>query len=141
VLFSWKALIGRSVRAGYQESDIDYQPGVDYVVFGTVFPSESHPKGPVAGLEGLAAACRDTRAWGMPFTYTALNASHLAGKFRYHSDQPLPVLAIGGITAENAGDCIRAGAAGVAVIRSVLMAKDPAQAAADILQAMREAKA
>ena len=30
----------------------------------------------------------------------------------------VPVVAIGGIDASNAGDCIRAGAAGVAVIRA-----------------------
>jgi len=35
----------------------------------------------------------------------------------------VPVVAIGGIDALNAGDCIRAGAAGVAVIRA---ASDPA---------------
>jgi thiamine monophosphate synthase len=30
----------------------------------------------------------------------------------------VPVIAIGGVDASNAGDCIRAGAAGVAVIRA-----------------------
>jgi thiamine monophosphate synthase len=34
----------------------------------------------------------------------------------------IPVVAIGGVDASNAGDCIRAGAAGVAVIRA---AADP----------------
>lgn len=139
VALSWRPLIGRSVRPGYREPDRDYRPGVDYVVFGTVFRSESHPGGPVAGLDALAEACRDTSAWGVPFSYTP--AGKYGARIAYHEEIPLPVLAIGGITAENAGDCIRAGAAGVAVIRSVLMAKDPARAASEILQAMREATA
>ena len=40
-----------------------------------------------------------------------------------------PVIAIGGITAENAGALVRAGAAGVAVIGAVWNASDPAHAA------------
>jgi thiamine-phosphate diphosphorylase len=106
------ALIGRSLHTGYDEPEAHHRPGLDYAVFGTVFASASHPNGPVAGLETLAGACR----------------------------RRLPVLAIGGVTAGNAGDCIRAGAAGVAVIRSVLAAPDPARAAAEILQVMREVK-
>lgn len=103
-------LTGRSLH----QSDLPDPPisGLDYVVFGTVFETDSHAGAHTVGLDGLTTACR----------------------------LPLPVLAIGGITAENAGDCIRAGAAGVAVIRSVLMAKDPARAATEILQAMREAQ-
>jgi thiamin-phosphate kinase len=42
----------------------------------------------------------------------------------------LPVVAIGGITAARAGDCLRAGAAGVAVISAVSRAADPVAAAA-----------
>ena len=51
---------------------------------------------PATGLEGLRAIC---------------------------SAATVPVVAIGGIDASNAADCIRAGAAGVAVIRA---AADPA---------------
>jgi thiamine-phosphate pyrophosphorylase len=47
----------------------------------------------------------------------------------------LPVFGIGGISAENAGSVIGAGAAGVAVMSAILMASDP-QAAA---RALREA--
>jgi thiamine-phosphate pyrophosphorylase len=46
---------------------------------------------PPIGLEGLAEICRAVS---------------------------LPVIAIGGVDASNAGDCIRAGAAGVAVVRA-----------------------
>lgn len=47
----------------------------------------------------------------------------------------LPVIGIGGITAENAGSIVRAGACGVAVMSAVLRATDPEQAA----RALREA--
>jgi len=42
---------------------------------------------------------------------------------------PVPLVAIGGITAERAGDCFAAGAAGVAVISAVSRAADPEEAA------------
>jgi len=41
---------------------------------------------------------------------------------------PLPVLAQGGVTAERAGACLRAGASGVAVTGEILLAPDPAAA-------------
>jgi thiamine-phosphate pyrophosphorylase len=47
----------------------------------------------------------------------------------------LPVLGIGGITAENAGAVIRAGAAGIAVIAAVMRAADPEAAARALLAA------
>lgn len=40
----------------------------------------------------------------------------------------LSVLALGGVTAENAGACVAAGATGVALVRGVLAASDPAGA-------------
>ena len=64
--------------------------GADYCVFGPVFaPRSKSSELPPRGLEGLAAAARAVR---------------------------IPVLALGGITAENAQTCIEAGAAGVAAI-------------------------
>jgi thiamine-phosphate pyrophosphorylase len=44
----------------------------------------------------------------------------------------IPVVAIGGITARNAGPCIQAGAAGVAVVSSVFATEDPVAAAAKL---------
>jgi thiamine-phosphate pyrophosphorylase len=59
----------------------------DFVTFGPVFPSPG--KGPASGLNLLAEACRAAKA----------------------------VYALGGITWENAADCMKAGATGIAGIR------------------------
>ena len=64
--------------------------GADYAVFGPVFDTPSKRRfGAPQGLDRLAAACRESA---------------------------IPVLAIGGVTLENARDCLAAGAAGVAAI-------------------------
>jgi thiamine-phosphate pyrophosphorylase len=82
-------LIGRSVH------DVDQAiaaaaSGCDYLIFGTVFPSRNkRPGHPVAGLGQLSRIATAVR---------------------------VPVLAIGGISTENAVDAINAGAAGVAGI-------------------------
>ena len=66
--------------------------GADYVGAGPVWetPSKTDADPPI-GLDGLAEVCAAVS---------------------------VPVIAIGGIDASNAADCIRAGAAGVAVIRA-----------------------
>jgi thiamine-phosphate pyrophosphorylase len=79
----------------------------DFVVFAPVFPT---PGKTARGIEALAAACRDAT---------------------------VPVVALGGISAGNARQCIEAGAAGVACIRSVLGAADPGAAALRLWQAIR----
>ncbi len=80
-------LIGRSA---HDEAAVRGAGPVDYLYFGTVFPSASKPALPAAaGLTALAAAV---------------------------TVAPVPVLAIGGITAANARACVDAGAAGVAAI-------------------------
>lgn len=63
--------------------------GADFAVFGPVFEKKDAPQTLATGLEILREACR--------------------GK--------LPVFALGGVTADNAGACFDAGAAGVAAIR------------------------
>jgi thiamine-phosphate pyrophosphorylase len=71
--------------------------GAAYIGAGPVWATPSKPDAdPPIGLPGLTEICAAV---------------------------DLPVVAIGGIDASNAGDCIRAGAAGVAVIRA---AKDAA---------------
>jgi len=52
----------------------------------------------------------------------------------------IPVVGIGGITAENAAAVIEAGAAGVAVISAVMGAPDPEVAARHLREVIRQAK-
>ena len=60
--------------------------------------------------------------WETPSKADADPAIGLAGLREICAAVDLPVVAIGGVDASNAGDCIRAGATGVAVIRA---ATDP----------------
>ena len=53
---------------------------------------------------------------------------------------PVPVVGIGGVTAENCADVIDAGADGVAMMRSISAAKDPEQAARAISNAVSQAR-
>jgi thiamine-phosphate pyrophosphorylase len=65
--------------------------GADYIFFGPVFATPSKEAfGPPQGIARLAEVCRTVR---------------------------IPALAIGGIAPENAAECLRAGAAGIAAIR------------------------
>jgi thiamine-phosphate pyrophosphorylase len=82
-------LIGRSVHAVDEARDAAGGGAVDYVIFGTVFATDSKPAGPVAGVDRLAAVCAAV---------------------------PVPVLAVGGVTIERLGAMAAAGADGFAAI-------------------------
>lgn len=83
------AVVGRSVHAP-GELGPDEMEGLDYVLFGTVFPTDSKPPDhPVAGLDALEACCET------------------AGR---------PVLAVGGVTLANCLRVAERGAAGIAAI-------------------------
>jgi thiamine-phosphate diphosphorylase len=81
-------LVGRSVHSA-DAARLAEAEGADYVVFGSVFRSASHPVGPPAGLEALRRVAAAVR---------------------------IPVLAIGGVDADRAAECRAAGAAGFAAI-------------------------
>jgi len=84
-----RALIGRSVHA--LEAAVRAQiEGADFVIFGPVWESTTHPDVTPAGLVALHA---------------------VAGSVR------IPVLAIGGVTEARIAECLAAGAAGYAAIR------------------------
>lgn len=63
--------------------------GADFAVFAPVFEKQEVPEAPATGLSLLRKACQ----------------------------QKIPLLALGGVSLDNAGSCIEAGAAGVAGIR------------------------
>jgi thiamine-phosphate pyrophosphorylase len=105
-------LIGVSTHAA-TEVEAAAAGGADFAVFGPVYETPSkRTDGEPQGLDRLAAACRRS---------------------------VLPVLAIGGVTAERVGEVRAAGAAGVAVIRALLGADDPARATKDLLAACERA--
>ncbi len=70
-----------------------------------------------------------------PDAGTALGVAGFSGVAR-RAPPGVPVVAIGGITAANAGDLVRAGAAGVAVIAAVTGASDPERAARELAAAL-----
>lgn len=92
-----RALLGEDCLVGQSVHSLETarrakQEGCDYLVFGSVFPTLTHPEGTPAGLEALA---------------------------QLTDEISIPVLAIGGITPQNTGQCLEKGAHGVAVIRAV----------------------
>ena len=85
--------------------------GADFVVLGPIYATPSKaPYGPPLGVDVLRRA---------------------------RAVCPLPIFAIGGVSALRVPDVIGAGADGVAVISAVLAAPDPAAAASEILAAVR----
>jgi thiamine-phosphate diphosphorylase len=81
-------LVGRSVHS--LESALQAErEGADYVIFGPIWASASHPTSSPAGVEALAAVSRSLH---------------------------IPVIAIGGVTEERIAECHAAGAAGYAAI-------------------------
>lgn len=106
-----RLIIGRSVHS-LEGAVKAIESGADYLILGTIFPSHSHPEGPIAGVELL----RRVR----PLT-------------------DLPLIAIGGITPERVKECIEAGADGVAVISAILSSEDPLRSASALRLALMEA--
>ena len=101
---------GGSVHDGEGAREAAAQ-GADVLVAGAVYASPSHPGQAPAGVEVVREA----------------------------AESGAPVVGIGGITAENAGEVVAAGAVGVAVISEVLGARDAEAAARRLAEAVRSA--
>jgi len=113
-LLEARQLLGRDAWIGTSchapaETLAAREAAASYAHLAPVFPPLSKtPRGPSLGLPALAAAARGG----------------------------LPVLAQGGIDAENAGEVVNAGAAGVAVTGAIFLAADPGEAAGALRQAL-----
>ena len=100
------ALIGLSITDPEQLDGPDVRDA-DYLGVGAVFPTGSKPDARYTGLELVAAA---------------------------RAAVDLPIVAIGGITVENAAAAVRAGADVLAVISAITLAPDPGWAARKLLE-------
>src|SRR5437588_12036652 len=88
--FGPNCLIGVSTHSDV-EARRARDAGAGFVVFGPIFPTQSKKEyGPPLGIGKLSEVA--------------------------HELAPIPVLAIGGVSNDNAGECLRAGASGVAAI-------------------------
>jgi thiamine-phosphate pyrophosphorylase len=103
-----RLLVGRSVH-GLEEAVACVAAGADYLTFGHVFPTQSHPGLPPHGLDELAQVVAAV---------------------------DVPVLAIGGIGTHNFDAVLATGCAGIAVISAVLSAAEPRSAAAQLRDAL-----
>jgi thiamine-phosphate pyrophosphorylase len=106
-------LIGISVST-VAEAQAAARDGADYLGISPIFDTPTKTDTPVAtGLDGLRAI---------------------------RAAVPLPLVAIGGINAENAAEVLRAGADGIAVVSAIMAAAHPcaaARALADIVAGAR----
>ena len=102
------ALVGKSAHL-VEAAVRAASQGADYIIAGTIFASQSHPDIEPAGLDFLRDVCAAVS---------------------------IPVLAIGGVTPENLGACIGAGAAGVAVLSPIMRSADPRAAAQEYRAAL-----
>lgn len=82
-------LVGRSVHGRDEAVAAAAAGGLDYLLFGTMFPTSSKPGRQAVGTAALAGVAASTR---------------------------IPVLAVGGVTPDNVGEVAAAGAAGFAAI-------------------------
>jgi thiamine-phosphate pyrophosphorylase len=109
-----QAIVGVTVYGTVGEEEAAAMAGADYVAVGPFFPSPTKPDEPILPLHLLDGV---------------VNRS------------PLPVFAIGGVTAENAGLLARRGVAGVAVVSAIMDAPNPRAATEAIRRAFNAGKA
>jgi len=112
-----RGLLGESRIIGGSAATLDearkcLSEGADYVGFGPVYPTSSKDDaGPVSGIDILKQVVEII---------------------------PLPIIAIGGVGAENIPDVMRAGARGIAVISAVCCQDDPEEATRALYQALNK---
>jgi thiamine-phosphate pyrophosphorylase len=103
------ALIGISIHAATEAEILD-PAAVDYAIAGPAYATTSKPGyGPFLGPGGIADICRATS---------------------------VPIIAIGGIAADRVAQMQGAGAAGVAVMGSVMRSEDPTDAVTRLIAAL-----
>jgi len=104
-LLGTNAIIGASCYNSLSLAEKAASDGADYIAFGAVYPSTTKPNARNAGLEIFSQA----------------------------KPLDLPMVAIGGITPDNAAQTLAAGADFIAVIGAVFDASDPAHEATKFL--------
>jgi thiamine-phosphate pyrophosphorylase len=115
-----RKLIGPDKILGISASSVEEalqaeQDGADYLGVGAVFPTGTKADaGDAIGLEGLRAVCQ------------AVN---------------IPIVAIGGINADNAAAVAATGVAGLSVVSAIVSAPDPQLAARTLKQAFVQGQA
>lgn len=85
--------------------------GADYLLFGHIFPTASKEGIPPRGVGSLREVVASVG---------------------------IPIIALGGINAANARQCLAAGARGVAVMSAIMAAPDPARAVAELKQTLNK---
>jgi thiamine-phosphate pyrophosphorylase len=105
------ALVGRSTHAP-DEAVAAARAGADYVILGPIFDTPSK------------------RAFGAPLGVAAIASRRIA----------VPLIAIGGISADRVALVRNAGAHGIAVVRALLDAADPQAAAQTLVEALDVAR-
>jgi thiamine-phosphate diphosphorylase len=112
-----RGLIGRYTVLGRSVHDVEgaqqaSREGAEFVIAGTIYKSPTHPDYKPVGPKLISEITKDSS---------------------------LPVLAIGGVTAEKVEELVQAGAAGVAVISAIAGAEDRKAAAEALTTALKEA--
>ncbi|TRZ48883.1 MAG: thiamine phosphate synthase [Dehalococcoidia bacterium] len=105
-------ILGASTTSADQATTAESE-GADYIAVGSIYPTPSKETAKVIGLDGL---CQIRQA------------------------VTLPLVAIGGITQDNAAEVMSAGADAVAVISAILQAESPEEAARQIVARLEPQK-
>ncbi|WP_245630285.1 thiamine phosphate synthase [Alicyclobacillus acidiphilus] len=104
-------IVGVSV-ANLDQAMAAVAAGADYLGVGSMYSTSSKSDAVVCGLSTL---------------------------YEIAASVSIPIVAIGGITADNAAEVMRSGADGIAVVSAVMSASDPLQAAKDLLRICQQA--